>query len=674
MSVAWLCAAAPRCPCHNECALLDYRTKFARQLPWIYFAALAGVNLYICQDAFLSGACCRWNTMHGQWMSLARLAGFDWLHPTWWRYWGGGEPLEHTYAPLIPFTIAAISRLFGCSPERALNALTATVYCAGPLTCYVASWRISRRPGCSFAAAMAWSLLSAVELIMPDGGLNPSFWEARRLNLAFQWDDLPHLTSLAFLPIAVWGLWRALEHRRPLHYAIAGFALAGMMLANMFGMVLAAFLIITVPLAAKRSFIRAAAIAVVTYIIVSPWITPSLLLTMRSNESRNGEAPWSVQSFLALAIIAVALWIVWRFFGARWLLLFGSIVILIPLLARLTGWHFVPQPVRYKVEADLAFVWLAVFGLAPVIAKMPTTARIALLTALTLVAGRQMLAFRREERQLLAPADAKGSIQFRTARWVAANLPGERVMLSGSLGNFLDLFTTSEDLGAEPYTTGPNFEQKIAIFTIYTGMNAGGRDADDSLLWLKAFGVHAVAVPGPRSPEYWKPFTHPRKFDGVLPVLWSEDDITLYRIPQPSPSQVHVLRTDQLVHHAPPDGLHVEELRAYVAAVDADSKGGEITWDDANRARIRTAAGPGEIVATGITYHPGWHATVNGVGRPLRADGIGLMVVDPDCTGRCDIRLEFDGGWEWKACAAASGLTLLLLLAATLRRRYELPR
>src|SRR5437763_12342700 len=133
---------------------------------------------------------------------------------TWWPYWGGGAPLEFTYAPLVPVAIALMNRVFHVSSALALNMLTALVYCLGPLAFYLLSWRLSRMPGYSFAAALTWSLISPVALLIPDRGFQLStLWSARRLYLAFEWDDLPHLTSLTLLPLAVWSLSRALQSR-----------------------------------------------------------------------------------------------------------------------------------------------------------------------------------------------------------------------------------------------------------------------------------------------------------------------------------------------------------------------------------------------------------------------------------------------------------------------------
>jgi hypothetical protein len=104
--------------------ILPAKSRVSVVLPWLYLLILACINIYICREAFVTDSIGHWNSIHGQWISLARIAGLDWLKPTWWPYWGGGAPLEFTYAPLIPAAMAVMVRLFHCSPEAALNVLT----------------------------------------------------------------------------------------------------------------------------------------------------------------------------------------------------------------------------------------------------------------------------------------------------------------------------------------------------------------------------------------------------------------------------------------------------------------------------------------------------------------------------------------------------------------------
>jgi hypothetical protein len=613
-------------------------------------------------------------------MSLARIAGWDWLWPTWWRYWGGGSPLEYTYAPLIPAAVGVIMRVLHCAPPLALNALTTVIYSAGPVVFYPVSWRLSRRPGYSFAAALIWSLLSPVALLIPDFGFQPGLiGSGRRLYLTFEWDDLPHLTSLTIAPLAVWTLASALKSSRLIQYGLAALAMSAMMLANMFGVVLVALLVITIPFALEDRFqpslfLRCALTAAGAWIVASPWVSPSLLATIRRNEAGNGETSGTVNAMLALGIVALSFWAVGRFAGrykdhwpARWMLLAGCIVILIPGLAGYSGLSFVPQPGRYKIEAELAIVWIAVFALRPIIDRIPARIRVALLLPILFVAGLQISAFRHTADLLNGGEDVNQRVEYRAAQWVARNLPGQRVLLGGSLGNFANLFSDLEQLSAQPYTTALNWEEQIGLYTIYRDENTQDRGAEFSLLWLKAFGVHAVAVPGPNSHEYWKPFAHPKKFEGVLPVLWRDDDVTIYRVPQSSASLAHVIRLDQLVCNRPVHGLDTVELRRFVAALDASSPA-RFQWSGSNHAVIGARLAPGEIVSTQINYHRGWHAVANGGRASVRPDGLNLMTIEPKCIGECEIELEYDGGWELRLSRVLSVAALLVFTGVVLVR------
>jgi hypothetical protein len=648
----------------------------------LYLGLLIAVNFYICQHVLTNHVEDHWNSIHGQWISLARLVGLDWFRPRWWPYWGGGAPLEYTYAPLIPALIAAIMRVLHCGPALALNVLTAAVYCAGPVSFYILSWRLSRLAGYSFAAALTWSLTSPAALLLPDPGQTTSFWNARRLELAVVWDDLPHLTSLALLPLAVWFLARALRSSRIRDYVLAAVTMSAMILANMFGAVLVALMVITIPLSIElrfwpSHFVKSALTVATAYLIASPWLPPSLLLTIRRNETGTGEVAWSPKALAALLLMALAFWITRRLsirygtdWPTRWMLLSGCIVIGIPVLAQYAGMRFLPQPGRYKVEAELAMVWIAVFALRTAIARITGRIRIALLLPLLFLAGWQALAFHRKAGPFAARQDVRERIEYQSAQWLAENLPGERVMLGGSLGNFLNTFTDVEQLSAQPYTTAPNWEEQIAVYTIYRGENAGDCDAEYSVQWLKAFGVRAVAVPGPASAEYWKPFTRPRKFEGVLPALWRHDDTTIYRVPQSSASLAHPLRPDRLVSRRPIHGLDTAEVRRYGEALDRSAPA-PFEWRGPNRARIQARLAPGEIVSVQVNYHPGWRAFVGAAPARVLEDGIGLLVIEPTCVGDCEIDLQYDGGLEARFCRAISCTILLLLPALRLLRRIR---
>ena len=656
-----------------------------RSRAWIYVCALAALNIYLCHESFVTESTGHFHSMHGSWIALARLVGLDRLAPHWWPYWGGGAPLEYTYAPFVPTATAVIARLFHWSLPLAFHALTGAIYCMGPVLLYVAGWRLFGAPGYSFAAGLAYSLLSPSELIVPDGKFAwMSLFNARRMYLAFDWDDLPHMTALALLPVAAWLLGRALKTRRTLDYVRAGAVMAVMMLANMFGLVLVAWTAITVPLAIERrlhvwSVLRAALLVGAVYLVVSPWLPPSMLQTIRYDAVQDGEIDTTARALLAFGIVALTFGIVWMaasrwiaHWPLRWVLLYAAPALLIPVLGQYWGPHFLPQPGRYKFEMELALVMLLIFGLRPIIQRIPTDFRIVIAYALLLLAGRQVLSHRRYAQDLLRPVDVPSSIEYRGAKFVEANLPGQRVLMNGSLALWLNAFTDQPQMGGQSYSTALNWMQQVAAYTLFTGQNAGERDAEVSILWLKAFGAQAVEVPGTNSPDLWKSFANPRKFDGVLPVLWSEQDTTIYRVPQISASLAHVMRPDQVVRRRPLHGLDVDELRRFVAALDdRSSPPASFEWQGTSQAVIRGVLPADAIVSTQINYHRGWHASTKSGVCGLRPDGIGLMTIQPNCTGECQIELRFDGGLESKLTRAASVGVLVLLVVSGILRRHR---
>ena len=203
-------------------------------------------------------------------------------------------------------------------------------------------------------------------------------------------------------------------------------------------------------------------------------------------------------------------------------------------------------------------------------------------------------------------------------------------------------------------------------------MNAGQRDGEIAVLWLKAFGAHAITVPGPRSTEAYKPIVNPGKFEGLLPVLWRDGDDVIYSVPQRSASLARVIPVSALVQRAPVHGLDVAPMLPYVAALDDPSlPPAEFHWRNLHRATIHARVAADQVILVQTNYHPGWRASVGGAAREVSTDGLGLLVVRPQCNGECDVDLVFDGGTEammTRALSAAVTLAVLAWLIATLRR------
>jgi len=407
-------------------------------------------------------------------------------------------------------------------------------------------------------------------------------------------------------------------------------------------------------------------------------IPPSFVRTVLFNTpTSGGDYTFARLSQTALALVIGLAVLAW-FWSRRWKdralrlwLLWAVLASGPPLLIFAVDIYIVPQPIRYQLEMEMALCLLAAFALRPVMDRLPVLGRVAILAALLSVAARQTVVYRRYAKILLQPINVTETIQYQTAKWMEQNLPGRRVMACGSGGLWLNVFTDVPQLSGGHDPTALNWIQRVAVFVIYSGLNTGDRGGEISALWLKAFGVHAIHVFGPEGREFFRPFTNPKQFEGLLPVLWRQGDDTIYQVPQRSASLARVIPAAAVVARPPRHGLDVESLRAYVAALDDPSlPPAEMHWQDFNTARIRARIEPDQVVSVGITYHPGWRAAVNGSPQPIARDGLGLLLVKPASHRDDDIILTYDGGVELKVTGLVSLLVTAGVLLAALARRF----
>jgi hypothetical protein len=209
----------------------------------------------------------------------------------------------------------------------------------------------------------------------------------------------------------------------------------------------------------------------------------------------------------------------------------------------------------------------------------------------------------------------------------------------------------------------PTFSHRLALYTIYSAENAGDRYIPAVLLWLKAYGAQAILVTGPNSSEFFRPYARPGAFRNALPQLWRYGDNVIYKVPSASLSFAHVLDRTELVNRQPANGLDTAGLEVYVAGLERARSQAEFQWINPHQARVHAQVAKGQVVSVQISYDPGWRATISGIGQTIRSDALGLMVIDPACTGSCDIDLEFGPGFgvHWTTWVQILGLILAVV-------------
>jgi hypothetical protein len=534
---------------------------------------------------------------------------------------------------------------------------------------------IGRRLAVSFVAALAYSCFSVSSLLVPairadaGGALN-----LRRLHILVYWGEAPHTLALALLPVAIVCFVHALTTNAVKWKILAGVAAAAVVLSNAFGIValgvaLLCWLLAFRPQPWWKAPLTVAAIGAVSYCWTAPWMSPSMIRAIRTNPTAGGDFRYNAASFATLAFLSggyLLLWFVLRrartSAHVQFFALFGYVFTAI--VAAWYGWQvaLIPQPSRYQLEMDLALLLAMVFGGAAILDRLPRRVRSAAAVAVMIGLVLATVHSVSYARGLIRSVEPGRLSEYKIAKWMDRNRHGERAFIAGSSSFLYNVFTDNPQFQGGHIQFAVNRLIPGAVFQIQSGTDAGG--AQVSVEWLKAFGTRAIAVSGPRSTDFYKAFANPRKFDGVLPLLWREGDDAIYEVPSRSASLAHVIPAAAVVRRTPIHGLDIEPVEPYVAALE-DSRYPLATfqWKGMSEAEIRATVERGQVVAVQVTYDPGWEAYVNGKRQPIRGDAIGLMAIEPECHGPCEISLRYTGGKDRVVTRAMSLAAMLVALA-----------
>jgi hypothetical protein len=546
----------------------------------------------------------------------------------WWGAWYGGIPFQNSYPPLLHYLVAAAAWLGHISVARSHHIVTALFFSLGPVAAYWTAKRITGRPNESFLAALLYSVLAPSGLLIPAIALDMGgAWNARRLQALVVYGDGPHIASLALLPLAVLLLHIALEKKKPAWDFLAALGMAAVVLTNWLGAFALAGMIACL-LVRRQDWIRAGCIGAFAYLLVCPLLPPSLIATIQLNAQTVGGdfRATSTRVLLFLPCAAIVLILLRR---VSVFVKFGLLMATLTLLRSYFDFDIVPQADRYHLEMDLGIIFGAVVVFAKII---PDRARVVASCALVLLCGAQALHLRYYARGIINNIDVSEHVEYQSAEWFTRNIPGERVMAPGSIQFWLNAFTDCPQIGGGFENGNISWENRVARY--YIGV---GKEIPNVVLFLKAFGVHAVETTGPLSDEVFKDFADARKFDGSLEQVWRSGDDTIYRVP--GDSSAHVIPRSALVIKPPENGLDVFEVQRYVNALNRPAR---LEWRGSSHALIEAHVEAGQVISVQENFHKGWHSN-NG---RIFQDGLGFIAVEPTCIGACRIDLDFDGGRE----------------------------
>lgn len=615
-----------------------------------------------------------WMSIEGSFIADARYILEYGPHPRWQALWYCGTRFDYTYPPLTRYAAAITSMVFRVVPAQGYHISVAFIYSLGVAGMYFLVRIGTGSRGLAWIGAAASALLSPVSLLLAPLRDTASFMMPERLNVLVRWGEGPHMNALALIPWALGLSLLALEHSRPAVLAAAGVACALVVSSNLYGAVaLAVFFALAVcavwigrPCCAV--WLRAAAIAALAYGLCAWWLVPSYFkLTARNLMlvalPGNNWSRWAV-----LAAAAAFLALAWRLGRNKPrsvypVFLWGSLMIfgLQVLGYYWFGFHITGDPRRFAPELDLLLILAWIEGLRSVWTRHRVLAVILTLACFTASApylSRPWAVF-------LPALDYRSRVEYRLTEWVARNLPGARAFATGSIRFW---YTTWRDIAQVSGASDQGTESLMPALA-YWQLKAGSNPERD-VNWMIALGADAILTHDRYSQEIYHDIEQPRKFAGMLPVIYDRDGDIIYKVPRRFPGLARVVDERRMrdLQPIPWDDQNGAELRAYAEAIEASESAVTSEWQGASVLRLRGRTQPGESLLVQVAWDPGWRAFSGGRPLELRKDILDFMRIETP-PGEHDIRLVYELPRESVAGRVMTFAALALTLAMVVKDR-----
>ena len=608
-----------------------------------------------------------WMSIEGTFIADARYIRDHWPHPSWHALWYCGNRFDYVYAPGTRYGAAIASMLLHVSPARGYHIFIAAMYCLGVAGIYFVVRTGTRSRGAAWLAAGAEALLSPVFLLLKQYRDDSLRWMPERLNVLTKWGEGPHMCAMAIIPFALAFAILAFRTGSRKAIAAASFCCALVVLNNLYGaLALGVFFPVLVWSAfasAPRAstWWRAGTIVVLTAGLCAWWLTPSFIRLTQRNLMLVAQ-PGNRWSGLAGVAIAVAFAAISWFAARRWkppawsIFVAGSLLFFAVEVLGQFFFHFriTGEPLRFVPELDIVLI----LGAVEAIRRLGRIQRWAALAIAVLCFGFAAKYLAAPWSVYSADPDYTRRVEYRMPEWVAKNLPGSRLFTFGSVSFW---YTTWRDL---PEANGGSDQGAQTLMPPLARYQIRlGDDPQRDIYWLQALGVDAVMFHEAPSEEIYHEVTSPRKFMGILPVIYDNHGDIVYRVPRGAGlGRVVDERQMSALQPIPWSNEDKPQLRAYAEAMEA--AGGPVDYQRPaiDEIRITATTQPGQSILVQENYDPGWRAWVDGRPAAIKTDIMQFMRV-PTEAGKHQVRFAYQLATDARIGMWISVLSIVALLA-----------
>ncbi|MCU0245674.1 MAG: hypothetical protein MUC42_03820, partial [Bryobacter sp.] len=378
-----------------------------------------------------------WGSIESTFIADAKFLKENWPRPLWQPNWYCGTRFDYVYPPALRFGTAGIARYTGLDTSRAYHIYTAFFYCLGIAGVYFLTRAGTRSRLDAWLAAAATTLVSSGLLFFADIRGDNLTLEPTRLSALVKYGEGPHMTALAWIPIALAAGWFALRRLTPLNFLIGAVGCAMVVSNNFYGATALAIFYpalvwaVWVTTRDARVPFRAAAIALAGYALTAWWLTPSFLKITLRNLQYVAEKGSPVSTWVLLAVVLAFLALTDRFFRNReekawtvFVLGAATLFTLVVIGFHWFGFRVIGEPNRLVPELDLVFIWLVLLAIGPML-RGPHPAQRWIAVGMLALAFYPGARFALKSRQWFPkPADEKQRAEYVTSQWMAKNRPG----------------------------------------------------------------------------------------------------------------------------------------------------------------------------------------------------------------------------------------------------------
>ncbi|MDZ4799422.1 MAG: hypothetical protein SGI92_14760 [Bryobacteraceae bacterium] len=626
-------------------------SRFRRILDWlIVFIAVAMLIRPFFKAKYLD----LWESIESTFISDARFLRDHWPHPNWQPNWYAGTRTDYIYPPALRYGTAALAKYVPrLLPARAYHIYVASMYCFGIAAVYLfASW-CSRSRMAGYLAATATALISPSYLLNFSIRDDAPLMMPYRLNVLLRYGEGPHMSALAWIPLALLFTWRATESWRPVSLALAAISCAMVVSNNFYG---ATSLAILFPILIWSLYvthrdvtvwIRAAIIPVLAYGLTAFWLVPSYLtVTLFNMQFVSGQgnmwSRWVALGFVIGFVLLSDYLARGRRDQAWFTFLCGAAA---AFFINSVGNHYldfriIGEPARLFPELDMLLILLVVellrrFWSIPW--RFPILARVAV-AAVVVLSLSPAWSYLQKSRTFFVTDYPEPRVEHELTTWMAKNMPNARALPAGTVRFWYNAWYDLPQLtgGSEQGLLNPKVVPPV--WQAYLG-----DDANIAIRYLQILGVDAVLVNGKKSREHYKDFQFPEKFAGKLPVLYDNGrGDTIYEVPRRYKTLARVV--DRAGHDAlpfiPGNGEPPQLDLWYRNVEQGPDAPTEMRWDGTDRFFVKARVAAGQSLWVAESMDANWRAYAGGNRVPIRIDNLGFMVVDLP-PGDHEVRFEF---------------------------------